>query len=100
MIIKEGQLGNHFFIVSSGDYDCYKVDSQGHNAFVKKYKAGESFGELALMYNSFRAASIIANSNGRLLCLDKSIFSHILKVAALRKQIIIKDAIEKVQILK
>ena len=52
------------------------------------------------MYNTSRAASIVANSAGKLLSLDRSIFSHILKVAALRKQIIIKEAIEKVEILK
>ena len=52
------------------------------------------------MYNAPRAASLIANTPGRLLALDRSIFSHILKVAALRKQIIIKQAIDKVEILK
>ena len=52
------------------------------------------------MYNTSRAASIVANSAGKLLSLDRSIFSHIIKVAALRKQIIIKEAIEKVEILK
>ena len=87
-------------MISEGEFDCYKVCNEGKNSFVKKYKSGESFGELALMYNAPRAATIIANSNGRLLCLDRSIFSHILKVAALRKQILIKEAIEKVDILK
>ena len=52
------------------------------------------------MYNTSRAASIVANSAGKLLSLDRSIFSHIIHVAALRKQIIIKEAIEKVEILK
>lgn len=52
------------------------------------------------MYNSPRSASIVTNTPGRLFALDRSIFSHILKVAALRKQIIIKQAIDKVEILK
>jgi cAMP-dependent protein kinase regulator len=74
--------------------------TDGENMLVKTYRRGDSFGELSLMYNAPRAASIIANSPGRLLSLDRSIFSHILKVAALRKQIIIKQAIDKVEILK
>jgi hypothetical protein len=52
------------------------------------------------MYNAPRAASLVANTAGKLLSLDRSIFSHILKVAALRKQLIIKEAIDKVDILK
>jgi len=56
------------------------------NVLIKTYKPGETFGELALMYNAPRAASIVSNLPGKLLVLDRSIFSQILKVAALRKR--------------
>lgn len=52
------------------------------------------------MYNAPRAASIVTKKSGKLLTLDRSVFSHVLKIAALRKQEIIKDAIDKVEILK
>lgn len=45
------------------------------------------------MYNAPRAASIVTKTPGKLLILDRSTFSQVLKVAALRKQGIIKGAI-------
>jgi hypothetical protein len=48
------------------------------------------------MYNAPRAASIVTKVPGKLLMLDRFIFSQIIKVAALRKQKIIKNAIDKV----
>lgn len=99
VVIKEGDSGNHFYIVSSGEYDCYKL-IEDENIFIKTYRAGESFGELALMYNAPRAATIVTKAAGRILVLERSIFSQILKVAALRKQTLIKEAIEKVEILQ
>lgn len=52
------------------------------------------------MYNAPRAASIVTKKPGKLLTLDRSIFSHVLKIAALRKQELIKDVINKLEILK
>lgn len=63
------------------------------NIYIKTYMSGEAFGELALMYNAPRAASIVTKKPGKLLTLDRSTFSHVLKVAAFRKQSIIKNAI-------
>jgi len=40
MVVKEGESGNNFYIVSEGDYDCYKVDNKDRNIFVKQYGAG------------------------------------------------------------
>ena len=68
----------------------------GDNVFIKTYKEKDSFGELAMMYNAPRAATIVTRSPGRLLVLERLIFSQLLKVAALRKQTIIKEALEKV----
>jgi hypothetical protein len=52
------------------------------------------------MYNAPRAASIVTKKPGKLLTLDRYTFSHVLKVAAFRKQEIIRTAIEKIEILK
>lgn len=46
-----------------------------------------------MMYNAPRAATIVTRSPGRLLVLERLIFSQLLKVAALRKQTIIKEAL-------
>ena len=52
------------------------------------------------MYNSPRAFSIVTSQPGKLLKLDRSVFSQILKTAACRKWSMIKSAVDKIEILK
>lgn len=52
------------------------------------------------MYNAPRAASIVTKKPGKLLILDRCTFSHVIKVAAYRKQEIIRTTIERIEILK
>jgi cAMP-dependent protein kinase regulator len=54
-----------------------KVDT-----YLKTYESGESFGELALLYNAPRAASIKAKNTCNLYELDRETFNHIVKDAA------------------
>lgn len=84
LIIKEGEAGDVLYLVESGEYDCYKLVGE-ENVFIKTYVSGEAFGELALMYNAPRAASIVTRKPGKLLSLDRATLSQVLKVAALRK---------------
>ena len=51
--------------LSSGTYDIY-VDIEGSPKCVGSYDGQGSFGELALMYNMPRAATIVATSEGNL----------------------------------
>lgn len=59
-VIKQGEDGENLFVVDSGELDCYKkfTKDQPEPTHLKVYKPGESFGELALLYNAPRAASI------------------------------------------
>jgi cAMP-dependent protein kinase regulator len=99
LIIREGEAGNVLYVVESGEYDCYK-ELDAENVYIKTYLQGEAFGELALMYNAPRAASIVTKKPGKLLLLDRCTFSRVLKVAALRKQEIIRGAIDKLELLR
>lgn len=45
------------------------------------------------MYNAPRAASIVTKKPGKLLILDRCTFSHVIKVAAYKKQEIIRTTI-------
>jgi hypothetical protein len=56
-----GKLGDNFYVVESGEFDisvCKTVG--GPSIVVAKRGAGQSFGELALLYNAPRAATIKA----------------------------------------
>lgn len=53
---------------------------------LRKYNSGEAFGELSLLYNAPRAASITAEGPCVLWKLDRETFNHIVKDAACRKR--------------
>ena len=84
-IIKEGDAGDVLFIVESGELSCTKV-IDGSSKFLKKYNPGDVFGELALLYNAPRAASIQADNNSLLWMLDRNTFNNIVKEASQKKR--------------
>jgi len=84
-IIKEGEPGQCLYIVESGELSCHKV-LNGKNTHLKNYGPGEVFGELALLYNAPRAATIKALSDSECWVLDRLTFNHIVKDAAQKKR--------------
>ena len=99
-IIVEGETGDCYFVVESGTLDCGKTfKGDDHFTFFKTYVAGEAFGELALLYNAPRAASITATSEGSLWRLDRDTFNHIVKDAAVRRRNMYEDFLKKVPLL-
>lgn len=73
-IVKQGDPGNKFYIVESGTLYAMKDDVR-----VKEYKAGDYFGELALLKNQPRAATIIVSSDSaKVLSMSRLSFSKML----------------------
>jgi len=86
-VIKEGDDGDVLFVVASGTLSCTKIfKGNTEPTFLKKYEAGEAFGELALLYNAPRAATITADEECLLYALDRATFNHIVKDAARQKR--------------
>lgn len=74
-IIKEGDPGYSFYLLESGEADAYKGDTGNK---VLHYKKGDFFGELALLNDAPRAASVIASSNVKVATLGKNAFQRLL----------------------
>ena len=51
------------------------------DTFLKEYQPGESFGELALLYNAPRAATIVCKTDSQLWSLERGAFNAIIKTA-------------------
>lgn len=63
-VIQQGDDGDVLYVVDSGELDCYKVFNEDEGEkYIKPYHSGDSFGELALLYNVPRAASIRAKTD-------------------------------------
>ncbi|XP_016426263.1 cAMP-dependent protein kinase type II-beta regulatory subunit-like [Sinocyclocheilus rhinocerous] len=75
-IIDQDDDGDNFYVIERGTFDItLKVD--GTTRTVGSYDDRGSFGELALMYNTLRAATIIATSSGALWCLVSHFCHHV-----------------------
>ena len=75
VIIRQGDPGDHLYIVHSGAFAAFVADAaSGQEAKVADYKSGQYFGELALLYNSPRAATVRAQETGTCYCLDRATF--------------------------
>ena len=96
-VIKEGEAGDELFIVESGEYDCSKV-IEGKDTPLKSYKHGEAFGELALMYNAPRQATIVCKTPGKLYKLDRTAFNQVVKEAATKKRELFKTVIDSIEL--
>ncbi|CBN75351.1 conserved unknown protein [Ectocarpus siliculosus] len=76
-IVVQGERGSRFFVMESGSAEAYVNGER-----VCGYGPGGSFGELALMYNCERAATVRATSDSRLWTMDLSTFRRSLATTA------------------
>jgi cAMP-dependent protein kinase regulator len=74
-IIKEGDVGDKFYILESGDAEAFK---RGEDKPLKAYGKGDYFGELALLEDKPRAASVISKSEVKVATLGKDGFQRLL----------------------
>ena len=99
-IIKQGEEGDNLYVVESGVLSCSKLFAgNSEPTFLKKFHPGDSFGELALLYNAPRAATIVADNDAVLWSLDRNTFTHIVKDAASKKREKYEAFLTKVQLL-
>lgn len=101
-MIKQGEDGDNLYVVELGTLKCFKKFSKDDKEpkYLKTYQPGESFGELALLYNAPRAASIQAETNCVLFALDRACFNHIVKDAAVKKREKYEEFLVKVDLLQ
>ncbi len=100
-VIREGDQGDCMYILNTGSLKCTKVfPGNPEPKHLKDYVPGEGFGELALLYNAPRAATITATSDSTVMKLDRGTFSHIVKDSAQKKREKYDEFLQKVPILQ
>jgi len=78
VIIKQGEENSdQFYIILEGECKVYKTIS-GVEEYIGPLKTGDYFGELALITNQPRAATVISNSKCELISLDRESFNRLL----------------------
>jgi cAMP-dependent protein kinase regulator len=94
-IITQGDVGDYFYIIESGSVDFYKDGTKVNSA-----ASGSSFGELALLHNAPRAATVIATSDCKLWALDRVSFRKIVLANTASKRNMYGEFLREVSILK
>ncbi len=101
VVIKEGDDGDNLYVLESGTLTCTKhFKGKPEPTFLKEYIPGEAFGELALLYNAPRAATIVAKTDCEMWSLDRNTFNHIVKDAAAKKREKYEEFLSEVKILQ
>ena len=75
------------------------LKAKTNEKYLREYKSGEVFGELSLMYNGPRAASIYAKGDATLLSVDRATFNHIVKNATIERRKRFEGFLKKIDIL-
>lgn len=102
VVIKQGDDGEVLYCVDTGVLKCYRKmdkDAEYPGTFLKDYQPGEAFGELALLYNAPRAATIIANEASVCFSLDRDCFNNIVKDATMKRRMRFEEFLNKIELL-
>jgi hypothetical protein len=76
-IIREGEVGEEFFIILSGEVDVIRAEHE-----VARLSEGDFFGEAALITGEPRNATIIADTQVDTYVLDKANFRTVIEASA------------------
>ena len=86
ILIQEGEAGDTFYLVREGTLGVYKR-SQGRTP-VAVLESGSFFGEIALLQDIPRTASVIAHSAGEVFLLKKEAFLQVIDHSLYTKQVL------------
>eukprot|EP00804_Cyclotella_cryptica_P020687 CCRYP_003489-RA/>CCRYP_003489-RA protein AED:0.04 eAED:0.04 QI:38/1/1/1/1/0.8/5/181/732 len=76
-VIKQGDKGDQFYVVESGELSIKVATGENkekQSMKVGQYSKGAAFGELALIFDSPRAATVTATTDVKLWCLDRQAY--------------------------
>jgi CRP-like cAMP-binding protein len=77
-ILEQGKEGFGLFIIASGKADVQYVSEDGSTSRVNSLETGEFFGEMALLDDGPRSASVIASEDTTCLILNRIDFVAIM----------------------
>lgn len=93
-VIQQGDEGDNFYVIDQGEVDVYV-----NGEWVTSISEGGSFGELALIYGTPRAATVKAKTDLKLWGIDRDSYRRILMGSTLRKRKMYEEFLSKVSIL-
>jgi CRP-like cAMP-binding protein len=78
VLMKKGDVGDSLFLIHKGWVKIVTEDSKGDELIINKCGPGETIGEMALLDQGTRSATVIALEDADVLELKKDVFEKIL----------------------
>ena len=78
ILCRENATEDRFYMILEGEAEVTKVINNNETRLLKTLSAGDFFGEMALIHNAPRAATVAAKSDLTTLELDKAAFDRVL----------------------
>ncbi|KAJ1619092.1 cyclic nucleotide-binding-like protein [Pavlovales sp. CCMP2436] len=97
-VIEQGAEGDNFYVIYAGECDVF-LSKAGVQSKVLHCVEGDSFGELALLYNAKRAATVKAASACSLYAVDRNTFKFLMMDTTVTKRRTYEGFLEKVPLL-
>jgi signal transduction histidine kinase len=79
VICKEDAIEHTFYMILEGNFEVTKTINKSDKRYLKTLNAGDFFGEMALIHNAPRAATVTSLTNAIVLELDDEGFNRVLK---------------------
>uniref|UniRef100_A0A8C2PAW7 cGMP-dependent protein kinase n=1 Tax=Capra hircus TaxID=9925 RepID=A0A8C2PAW7_CAPHI len=94
-IIKQGEPGNHIFVLAEGRLEVFQGEK-----LLSSIPMWTTFGELAILYNCTRTASVKAITNVKTWALDREVFQNIMRRTAQARDEQYRNFLRSVSLLK
>uniref|UniRef100_A0A4W3HHJ1 cGMP-dependent protein kinase n=1 Tax=Callorhinchus milii TaxID=7868 RepID=A0A4W3HHJ1_CALMI len=94
-VIKQGEPGNHLFVLAEGKLEVYQ-----NSKFLTTISIWTTFGELAILYNCTRTASVKAVTSVKTWALDREVFQNIMRGTAEARREQYRKFLRSVSLLK
>ena len=92
IIFRQGDRGDRLYIVVDGEVDIVREEPEGEPAILAHLGPGECFGEMALVSDNPRNATVRSSTSVNLLTMDReafhALFAHLPSLRGLFQQLI------------
>ncbi len=91
ILCREGQIESTFYILLEGKVDVFKTINNTDQRQLKSLEAGDFFGEMALIHNAPRGASVSAQTPITVLEIEKENFERVMQRSSTISQAMVRE---------
>lgn len=99
IVVSEGDEGNSLFIIQNGSLKAFLTDNVGREVTLSLLEPGDYFGELALLDEAPRSASVMAVTRSEVLQIPRTAFLELIEVYPACLQLVVRNLVGRIRLL-